>query len=795
MLNIEKMNRRFASAGQKILSLRWINIAVFFLLLVVAAAGLRQIRAETDVESWFLEDDELLQVKEEFEAIFGNDEFCAILIEVDDVFSPRVLTGVRELGRELKQKVPYADDVLSLAALEYSYGTQEGIEIGQLVPEPVPVDPDALADIRARAFAKPALKNRLVSEDGRYTWLMLRLKNLPDDWKETGKENPELAIGRIVHEVADQEKYAFLNPKLTGLPVIAYDKMKYFGKETPKLMGMALSITMLTLGVFLRNIRGVLFPFVTLVGALLIVFGFQGYMGISIDPSMIFVPIFLGIAITTSYSIHVFNFSRREFAASGKRRQSLIYAIEETGWPLLFCALTTIVALLSFWMVPMRPIRWIGLSAAALVGVTYVLVIVMLPTLLSFGKDRQPDEKYAIGSDDGSLRAADRIHGHRGVDRFMNWLGSRALNRPNTVLIIFSLAAIVCITGLTRMDVSFDIRRSFGAKVPYVKRITEVANSPVGSLYSYGIALEFSEPGMAKDPENLQKFDTLTREVADLPLTKKISSLLDIVKDMNQVLNNGDPSYYRIPETREMIAQQLLLYENAGGAEAERWVDYDYQRLRLMVEMNNYNSGEAMRELRFIQDRAKELFPRSQVLLIGSISQYTVMQNYVTWGQIASFGLALVVITILMSLVLGSLRVGLIGMIPNIAPALAVGGIMGFAEIPLDMMTVTVMPMLLGLAVDDTIHFISHSQLGFHLTGSYRRSTRRTFLVVGSAMFYTSLVLGLSFSAFLISSARVFVYMGVLIGTGILAALVTDFFVTPVLLARFSVFGQKKARD
>ena len=797
MLDIQKINKRFYAAGQTILWLRWLSIAVFFFLIAGSVFGLKQIRMETDMESWFLEDDQLLQVKEQFEDIFGNDEFCGVLIEADNVFSPEILNGIRALGHELKQKVPYSDDVISLTDLEYISGTEAGISIGQLVPDPVPTDLATLATIREKALAKTVLKNRLVSEDGRYTWLMLRLKRLPDDWSEKGMENPELAIGRIAHEVAGQEKYAFLQPKLTGLPVIAHDKMAFFGKETPKLMGMALCVTMLTLAFFLRNVRGVMFPFITLVGGMIIVFGLQGYMGVSVDPSMIFVPIFLGIAITTSYSIHLFNFSRRELAATGLRRQSLLHAIEETGWPLLFCALTTMVALLSFWLVPMLPIRWVGLTAAALVGATYVLVIIMLPTLLSFGKDQVPatssDSKApSPDSPNKPARAADATQGHKGIDRFMIWLGKRVLNKPKTVLSVFFLIAILCLTGIFRMDVSFDVRRTFGMKVPYVNRITSIANTPVGSLYSYGIAIEFPEPGMAKEPENLRKFDILTSEVAALPLTKKVSSLLDVIKDMNQVMNNGDPAYYRVPETREMIAQQLLLYENAGGAEAERWVDYDYQRLRLMVDMKDYNSGEAMRELEFIQDRAKELFPDSHVLLIGSISQYTVMQNYVTWGQIASFLLALGIITILMSLVFGSLRLGLIGMIPNVAPALVVAGIMGFADIPLDMITVTVMPMLLGLAVDDTIHFISHSQLGFQLTGNYRDATRRTFLVVGSAMFYTSLVLVLSFSAFMISPVKVFIHMGILIGAGILAALVTDYFVTPVLLKQFAVFGKEK---
>ena len=145
----------------------------------------------------------------------------------------------------------------------------------------------------------------------------------------------------------------------------------------------------------------------------------------------------------------------------------------------------------------------------------------------------------------------------------MIWLGKRVLNKPKTVLSVFFLIAILCLTGIFRMDVSFDVRRTFGMKVPYVNRITSIANTPVGSLYSYGIAIEFPEPGMAKEPENLRKFDILTSEVAALPLTKKVSSLLDVIKDMNQVMNNGDPAYYRVPETREMIAQQLLLYEKS----------------------------------------------------------------------------------------------------------------------------------------------------------------------------------------------------------------------------------------
>jgi uncharacterized protein len=782
MLNIEKINAWFRQIAEIILRFRWVNLLVYVLLMATAVMGIGRLETEIDMDNWFLEDDALLAAKDRFEEIFGNDDFCAILVEADNVFTPEALTKIRELGHELVAKVPYADDVISLTDFEYTYGTEEGMQIIDLVPDPVPTDDAALEKIKAMALTKPSMKNRIVSADGKQTWVMLRMKPIPDEWDKDTEENPELAIGRIVNTITVQEKYDILHPKNAGLPIINVDKRNFLGKETPRLLGFSLLVTIVVLAITLRSFRGVVFPLITAISAMVLVFGAQGFLGIPNDPSMIFLPLFLSLAVSIGYSIHVFNYFKRTFWQTGKRRQSIVHAIEETGWPLLFSALTTIAALLSFIFIPLRPIRWVGLTAACLVAVTYLLVIVLLPSLLSFGKDREPHPVYLE-------------KGGRWLERMMAFLGDRVLLRPKTSITIFVLIVATCLVGITRFEVSFDIRRTFGLKVPYVNRLEHIGQSQVGSLYSYDVAFEFPQSGAAKEPENLRKFDQLIQEVKGLQLTKKVSSLIDIVKDMNQVLNAGDPNHYRIPDTREMIAQLLLLYENAGGVEVEKWVDYDYQRLRLMVELGDYNSGEATRELRLIQQRGKELFPDAHVLLIGSISQFSVMQDYVTWGQIKSFFIALCVIALLMTVVFGSLKTGLIGMIPNVAPAIAVGGIMGFANIPLDMMTVTCIPMLLGLAVDDTIHFINHSQLEFMRTRNYAESTRRVFFSVGTALFLTSTVLILCFSAYLISAAKVFVNMGYLVTTGILAALLADYFITPVMLNWVQPFGKEQTVD
>lgn len=777
MLSIQKINVFFRRFGERILRLRWLVFVVFVALTGGAAMGLPQLKSDVDQDRWFMEDDALLAAKERMEEIFGNEDFCAVLISADDVFRPEVLQGVRDMGDELLDRIPYSDDVLSLADMEFTEGEEYGIRIDDLVPDDVPTDPQALDTIRAKALGKKSLFNRMVSGDSTETWLILRLKPLPQTSEKFKGQDPMVAVGHLFNEIVNQPKYAHLNPKTTGLPVVSAEKQDFFGKETPKLLGISFLLTTLTLLFFLRSLRGVIFPLATVVSVLVIVFGIQGYLDIRTDPTVIFMPIFITTAVSIGYSIHVFNHFNIEFRKLANRRQALIKAVEEVGWPLVFSALTTVAALLSFLFIPLRPLRWIGLTSASLVLMACIMVLTLLPALLSFGKNQPPKKQ--------------KRSGEPLTQRLMAWISPRATARPKLAISVLVLVVAFCAVGMTRIDISFDVLKTFGRKIPYVDRIYSVGQSQVGSLYSYNLALEFPEQGAAKNPDNLKKFDTLVEEVQTLELTKKTTSLLEIIKDLNQVLHEGDPAWYKLPDSREMVAQVLLLYENAGGAEVEKWIDYDYRRLRLQVEMGHYNSGEAARELEWIRERAKELFPEAHVVLSGSISQYTVMQDYVSIGQIKSFGIALIIVTLLMVIVFGSLRVGLIAMIPNVAPALVVGGIMGWCDIPLDLITVTIMPMLLGLAVDDTIHFINHCQLEFEQRADYGESIRRTFLAVGGALLITTVVLTLNFSAYMVSSVKMFFAMGILVGSGLFAALLTDFIITPILIQWVKPFGRE----
>ena len=778
-MKITKINLWFKKQASSIIKFRWLVITVFLVAVVSGFFGLKKMVVEYSNEGYFLPDDPMIVMGDEFKEIFGNDNYVAVLVESDALFTKNNLELLRELGNELLDSVPYADKLTSLTDIEFTVGTEYGMEIIQVVPEEIPSDKTALKEIRKRAYSKKNFAEKLVSKDGKYTWITMKLLTFPKEVHGDGKDMPEMEVGKKVEQIITQKKYESLHPRGTGMPYLSYKKGDFFDKETPRVMGLALLFAFIFLALSTRSFRGVIVPIISTIGSVIIVFGCVGFLNIPIDGGILSIPILLSIAISVGYSIHIFTFFKKHKRETGKRNESVIFAMEETGWPLLFTGLTTISALLSFIIIPLQSIRLIGLITASNVAVILLIVMFLMPALLSFGKDTKPKNNVKR---DTKTWLSFRL------EKLGNWV----LHYPKTIIVTSIALAIVLIYGMTKVEAAFDVEKTMGSKIPYVKNLVEISETELGSLYSYDLMIEFPEEGMAKQPEILKKFDELTHFVNSFELTKRTTTVLDIVKDMNQVLNEDNEKYYKIPDNREQVAQMLLLYENAGGTEAEYWIDYEYKRLRMMIEVKTYNSKELKYENELLHKKAEELFPDARLSVVGVIPQFSQVIEYVVKGQLNSFMIAIGIIAILLMLVFGSIKTGLIGLIPNIAPALTVGGIMGFMDIPLDSMTVTIIPMILGLAVDDTIHFFNHGRLEFERTGNYRKSIIKTFGTVGVALVLTTLILTANFLTYTTSVANMFINLGVLAAAGMIAALLADFFITPILFKQFNIFGKEK---
>jgi len=184
------------------------------------------------------------------------------------------------------------------------------------------------------------------------------------------------------------------------------------------------------------------------------------------------------------------------------------------------------------------------------------------------------------------------IKGQHWSERKFASLSDKILAQPIPIISIFVIIIVVFAVGLPKLEVDMTIESQWGNKVAWASKMDYVRNTKLGALYSFDATINFDEPDRVKDPEVLRKFDQFAQEVNDFRLIKRVSSLLDIIKDLNQVLHSDSAQYYRIPDSPELVSQLLLLYEMSGGTQAEHFVDYDYQRLRLTAEVEDFSSKE-----------------------------------------------------------------------------------------------------------------------------------------------------------------------------------------------------------
>jgi len=779
-MKIERINELFARYAEQLLRARWWTLGAFALVIVLSVIGMNRMVKETSFDDYFIEDDPMLVKTEEFKSHFGNDYYVGVLTKCDNHFTKEHLTTLRALSNELLDSLSYADKVTSLTDIEFMVGSDEGMTIEQIVPDEIPDnDTPAMDSIKARAYSKPHVARKLISEKGDLSWIMVKLRAFPKDsvWKKTSTVAPDIITGQEVERIIKKPEYASLHPQGTGMPYVTNCKTVYIGKEMGRLMMIATLICMVVMLCMTRSLRGVLAPIISVIGGLFITYGIAGFTQMYVDSTVLMIPTILSFAVAIAYNIHIFSYFRGRMRIHGERRKAVVETIKEIGWSVFFCGFTTLVSLLSFLVIPIRPMHCVGIISSMSVLFVLLTSLIVTPVLLSFGKNQRPVEGFTEDSDTRWTRV-------------MVQLCDKVLRNPKKIGYSFLVICLLLCVGLWKIEAAFDIERTMGTKVDYVKEVMDVGRSELGSLYSYDLIVELPNDDEAKEPKNLQLLDELQQKVNGYDMTKRTTSILDILKDLNQTLNNGDNAYYRIPDSEEEVAQMILLYENAGGTESEYWVDYDYRRLRLMVEISDFNSAQVERELARIQADAEQLFPEAKITVVGNIPQYVTMMQYLVRGQMLSFVISILIIGVILMIAFQSIRVGLIGLIPNMMPAIFVGGYMGWMGIPLDMMTATLLPMMLGMAVDDTIHFINHSKLEYDRTCDYQTAIRRTFRVVGVAIVITSIITSAVFASFCTSACTMCLNFGLMAIIGILSALAADLFVTPILVKKCKVFGK-----
>ena len=746
-----------AKSVQFILRHRVAVLAVLLAVTAVAGYFAARVAFDNTIEIWFLEGDEGLAGYRRFLDLFESDELVVVAMAPGDVFTTQNLALVDRIARRLRG-IDNVIRVTSLTDVEVPRAVDGGVEIGPLM-DGIPSDPAELEDIRRRALSNPLLSGTLLSPKGDATAIVAQIAHIQ------GQFDYKVALLKQVREILSEEASGGPALHLGGAPVIDDAFFRYTERDFDTFMPVAFLLVTIVIFVIFRRPSSVMLPLSVVLLSEVWTFGLMGLLGLKINVvSTILAPLLLAVGIADS--IHLLSEYFDELGAGRSRQEAIVGATGNVFTPCLLTSVTTAAGLLSLLTSELGPIREFGAMAAVGVLLAFVITMVFMPVALSFLKPR-PGRALATSGNGPLVRA-------------LLCLGRLGTRRPGVVIGVSVLLAVAAVAAVTRLEVGTNSMDYFRRSDP-VRQDIDFIDARIGGTASIEFLLQGDEPGAFKEPAALAKMEALSAYLEDLPGVSRAYSIVDYLKEMNRVLHGGDPKYYVLPATRAEAAQYLLLME--GSDDLDDLIQDDAQIARVSARIRMEDSMALSARVDEIEAYLATHFRdgiRAQAT--GLVMLMHEMEAYLLQSQIRSFAVAFVVIVILMGMMLRSLTLGLFAMIPNVLPVLLTMGIMGVAGIHLDVGTVTIASIILGLVVDDSIHFLYRIREELPRC----RDTAEAILVsirsVGKPIFSTSVILALGFWVLCLASFKPNINFGLLSGTAIVLALLADLIVLPAAI-------------
>ena len=747
-----------ASLVKFLLTYRIWSLLLVALLTVVAFGQLSALKIDNSNETFFLQQDQTRLDFEQFKRDFGNDDFVFILINTEQVFNRAALDRLAKLVERLEQEVPHLLEVTWVGNVESIRGIPDGIEIKPLLSQEN-ITNQGLAQIGEQAIADPAYRNRLISADGRSAGILLEFENYPEIGIDPRKDSPPV-IEQILTEFSD------LSTHTVGTPIV----QTYVDAMTANEGGVWLSVALLSICLLLalitRSLGGVLVPTATVVLGVIWTLALVAALDFSLNMMAVMLPTLL-ICVGIGDSTHVVAELRQKMLQGVERGAALQQTLAVVGKPLLLTTLTTICGFLAFLSTDLAQLRELGLQAAMGVWIALLLTYLFALPMLSFGKPRLKNVQIE--------HSADR------VERFLLVIANTVMRLPRLVGGVFALLAVLSIYGLTQLQIETDIVKDLPTDDPLRVAFNQV-DQHMGGTMSLELVIDSGKDDGIRNLATMQAMEKLQQFIEQHPSVMQTSSVVDQLKQMHRAVHENQTDYYRLPQTDAQIAEYLLLYESGGGGQLEQFVSFAYDKARIQVRTKALGLIEIRRLQQDIQVYVDEHINVFSVHSTGSMAMFRALGDYIAEGQLQSFSFAFSMIALIMVLVLRSLSLGLIAMLPNIFPVLITLGALGLLGGELDIMMLILAPLILGVAIDDTIHFFVRYRDSFAQHGDYDRAYLETLTSVGRPLVYTTLILVACFSGLLTSDfegPRTFAAASML---AFITALATDFMLVPVLL-------------
>jgi len=760
-----------------VLRFRWLLLSLVLLLTIFSFYEMRELKFDSSIESMFLEEDPQLITFNKFKETFGSDDFVYILFETEDFFKPEMIRLVGRLVEDLERNVPYVDDVKFIGNVEHVEGVEGGIEISDLI-EKIPETDEEIKQIKQRAMAEPLYVDNLISKDGKTAAIAMTFELYPEEQKK--KADVRHQVGQKVLEILAKPEYGNMELYTAGGPIYDCEYDKLSGKESSTFGLLCLALNLLILLWVARGVRGVVSPLLVVVLSVFWTLGLVGIIGWTLNMMVILLPVLL-ICVGIGDSMHIVAETQDQMDHGLGRKEAVVKALILVGFPCLLTSLTTAVGFTSFLGTVVRPVREMGVYAAVGVIMAFVLSLIIVPIIFSFGKEKKKSE------------AGKEVHERYDLfDRILDKVFQINTGYPKAIIGIFIGLTLLSVYGYSRIEVETNSMKGLSADLP-LRQAYDYIDSKMGGSMAIEMMLDTGRKDGVKEIIFLRQLEQLQDRIDSHPLTMKTTSIIDFLKKMNRAMHENSPSYYALPETSAQATEQLFLYETSGGKELDKQVSFNYDIAQLNVRTQSLGSKEVRTFMADIDKFVKENLDSSiKVEYTGIMTWLRAFVDMVANGQKRSFVLAFSAIAIMMIIALRSFKLGLISMVPNLFPVLISMGFMGMAGMYIDATLMIFSAIIIAVVVDDTIHFFSRYKREFKHKGTYKEALKATLSTVGRPIMFTTITLVAGFSVFGLSDINSMVKFGLMAGFAFIWALLADFFLAPAMMLLFKPLGPER---
>jgi uncharacterized protein len=747
----------------KIVGRPWTTLLIGVLVLGALAPGLAFLGADFSYRIWFDEDDPYLAAFDAFERRFGNDEAIGIVVQSPSgVFDHDTAALLVELTEQM-WKVSEVVRVESLANFSWVHvdaAEPDEILIDPILPDDEELTTDLLEERRHAALTHEKLPGYLVSKDGTSALVL--------GWLQPGVERPP-NYRAVVHEIEqmveqirarDEARGSDHRLHITGLPAmtVAFERANQddFGRILPVVVGLCCIL----LFVMFRSVAAVgltlLVSGCAIVGALAV----GGYLGIRLNNISFVVPEFL-LAIALADSVHILASYAR--AAGDNRRERVRAALAKNLVPTVLTSVTTAAGFWSFAGAKVAPIADLGVLSGVGTVFAWLFTYLVLGPILTLAPLK--------------LRVARGQRASRAARGWARWVSR---HRP---WVLAGSAIVVAGGAALAANIQVDSDPyAYLAKDHPLNVATDALEDSFGHAMGIEISVNSGRPEGIKDPEFLRTVDGFQTWIASRPGVGATSSFVDIVKAMNRALHGGRPEEYRVPDSAAEVAEQKLLYSLSlpAGQSLNDRVSIKNDQLRLSVQWAFRRSERTLQEIAQVEQEAKRR--GLDVEITGKTQLYQRLNPYVVDTFLVSLGLAVLVVGGLLALWFRSLRIGALAMIPNGVPLVLGAGVLAALGRNLDAGTAVVFATCLGIAVDDTVHFLASFVAATRRGEDPRNAVQTVLAETGPALVITTGILSAAFVTFAMSVFVPNIYFGVMIAIILLLALAADLVILPALV-------------